>query len=421
MLPNTPNNLNNPTDLSPKTKTRAKSPPRQAAFTVRRITNRNPRHARSYRTFRRKLARATAGFLLFLLLLAGTSFSSGLRSNVISADSESFTCSATEIGAALDKATRGIIGLNQTFPTILEELFLCADAECAAEKRIYESEEQIAALETEISDLEKRYDEDRELLFNQTLPKLEERVLFCEDTGRCSKAKAALKAARDCEQEFARTELSISAKIDVASAYSLLDAKGLPQAGVAYVYKLTTDLLKQRTRTDELKATYEQCPQANPESLCQKYTDDAADSAKLEDSIAGELRTAKSDLKSSINALDADIIAFEISRKDKTDFTVNQGLGWCETELSNAKQALGVQAQRSADFKLIYDNAYDNLQQKKLDLSKQLASEAQAADSEAAAKAQAEELHAAAETETSAKEEQVGTLLNFWSFIRNLL
>ncbi|MFH1375497.1 MAG: hypothetical protein ABIH35_02395 [Patescibacteria group bacterium] len=413
--------------MSPKTKTRPKNAPRQAVFTVRRIANRNPRaslpavrRARNYHTFRRKLARTTAGFLLFLLLLIGASLSGDLRSNVILSDAENFICSATEIGQAIDKATRDIISLNQNFPTILEELFLCADAECAAEERIYETENQITALETQIFDLEKRYDEDRENL-GETLSKLEDRVLFCEDASRCSKAKMALRAARDCEQEFARTEMIFSTKTDVADTYPLPDTKGSPVTGVSYIYKLSTDLLEQRIRTDNFKATYERCLLANPESLCRKYTSNAADSVKLENQIASELRTAKSNLMHAIGQLDTDIVAFEISRKDKTDLTADQGLGWCETELSNAKQALGAQAEEAADLKLIYDNAYDNLQQKKSELSQQLEAEAKAADAETVARIQAEELHAAAEAEKSTQKQQVGTLLNFWGFIRNLL
>jgi hypothetical protein len=389
-----------------KIHTRASRP--VAKFTVRRIANKNPRSARSFHQFKRKLSRATAGLLLFGLFASGMAVGDGstLKSEIM-ANSENSQCAATEITANLEDITSKSINLNRGFPKLFDNLKFCDNESCAAEKKIYQSEEQIWQLRNELAEL-KNTESSARTKFEAQLSELEDGVLFCENEERCDIAESALRTARVCEKEFQKINQILETKQSVEDQYTLLNSKGKKYPALFYTEKLMEDIFKNRARVDSNESAYLECVAADDASVCQEYIQNKKEAENKITASIEELSSLKYDLENNLTKIDADLTALQIGKKDVENLTAEEGKGWCEAELEEKKVALSEKVTQAKGFKKTYDAALKKLKAKKAELAERIDVEIEAAN-----------MHAAAERAAVEKRGKAETIFGIWSAIRN--
>lgn len=395
--------------MSSKTKTISRKSRRVTLlkFAVRRIANKNPRNARAFHRFKQKLSRATAGLLAFSLLASGMFLDGGdvLKSKIIR--NENSACAAVKITKNLEDFTSRLASLSRGFPQLIENLDFCAGADCAAEKKLYETEEQIWQLESEIVEL-KRIEKQAREEFETELAKLEDEVLFCENEERCKIAEANLRSARICEKEFRTLARMLEIQEDVEKDYSLADSREREYPAVILVKKLIKEVSKNRARAAKNSEAHERCVAASDASVCQKYAEKVETAKQKETATIEELGSLKSDLKIAIEELNADIVALEISKKDSKNLKPEEGKGWCENELKEKGADLNKKMSVAADLKKVYETVLAKLKAKKIELKE--AVEAELAEIE---------MHAAAEREAEEKRARAEIIFGIWSLIRN--
>ncbi|MBU1089240.1 hypothetical protein KKF38_00385 [Patescibacteria group bacterium] len=401
-----------------KTKTISRKPRRLIKFTVRRIANKNPRNARVFHQFKQKLSRATAGLLAFGLLVSGVFLGEGdsLKSEII--QNENSACAATEIAANFEDLTSRLANLSRSFPQLIENLDFCAEADCAAEKKLRETEDQIWQLEDEITELKKDEKIAREE-FEAELANLEDEALFCENEQRCEVTEADLRIAQSCEKEFRTIARMLETQEDVEKDYSLADSKGREYPAAILVKKLIEEVSKNRTRDDENSDAYERCVTVSDESVCQKYAEKAEAAQQKETAAIEELGGLKSDLEIAIEELNADIVALEIGKKDSANLEPEEGKGWCENELEEKGADLNKKMNAAANLKKAYDAALAELKTKKATLKEVVAAELAEIEMHAAAEREAEEMRITAEREAEEQRAKAEILFGIWSLIRN--
>ncbi|MCF7845718.1 MAG: hypothetical protein K9L85_00595 [Candidatus Peribacteraceae bacterium] len=410
--------------MPPKTKIKIRRSRPAVRFTVRRIANKNPRNARSFRQFRQKLSRLTAGLLAFGLLVSGMFLGGGdsVRSELAAVnETDVYTCTAGALTEDFEDLTTRLANLSRQFPELIDNLDFCGEGGCAAEDQIYDDENQIWQIEQDLTTLKIEIQR-AQGEFTEIIGEQEDQVLFCENDSRCESAEAELREARTCEKEFSNLSALIDIREMAENEYSLINQKGESKPAANYVKKLMEDVFKNRERAAENLKFYEQCVATSDASVCQKYVakvDEA--NTKVATAIA-ELSDTQLSINNILEKLEADIVALEIGRKDEQNLEENIGLGWCKQELKNKKSALFSKITAAISEKTAYDNALADLKAKKEALQASLQAELEAAAAQAAAeKAAAEEAvaHAAAEKAAAEKRAQAEIIFGIWSSIRN--
>ncbi len=399
--------------MSIKTKIKAKRAP-PARFRVRRIANKNPRNTRVFHQLKRKLSRVTASLLVFGLLASGMFLGNGsqLKSDIIkNKNSENYICAAIEIKSNFENLTTRLANLSRNFPQLIKNLAFCKKEGCAAEKKLYEAEEEIWNLDNELTDLKKTKKQTSKV-FTIKLAEIEDGILFCENEEYCEAAEAALRTARICEKEFQTIEQLFSIREDVESDYPLINSKGMAHPAVIYAGKLVEEIFKNRNLIAKNEMIYAQCVAASDESVCQQYKQNSKESKQKITNSIEELSTLKFDLKNTIENLNTDIVSFEISKKDPRDLTPKKGKGWCENELQENKNALSEKINRASELKNIYEAALVNLNAKKELLKKAIAAEIEIKFEEVS-------LRTAAEKKTTENHSKAETIFGIWNIIRS--
>ncbi|MCF7836414.1 hypothetical protein K9N08_00965 [Candidatus Gracilibacteria bacterium] len=365
--------------MSPKTKISRKSRP-AVKFTVRRIANRNPRHARVFHQFRRKLARTTAGLIAFGLLASGMWIGDGssLQSALLTNDGNS-ACAATEITKQFEDLNIRVANINRDFPKQFANLSFCEDKNCAAEKKIYQTEKQLWQLNSDIAELEKNTAKARKD-FTAGLAAAEDGILFCENEDRCQIAERALQTARICEKEFQNITKFSELRTAVAENYTYLNSKGKEYPASVYAKTLLEDISKNRTSVTKNEADYITCVTAEDASVCQKYVENKKEAEEKISSVTEELSYLKAELTDKLDAIDADIIAIQIGKEDSKNLEPNVGKGWCEQNLQSKKSGLSTKISASSSLKKNYETALEKLKQKKILLAMQIAQEIEATE-----------------------------------------
>lgn len=410
--------------MPPQTKIKTRRSRPTVKFTVRRIANKNPRNARTFRQFRRKLSRVTAGLVVFGLIVSGSFLASGkLKSDIIDAitNTDDATCAAPGFVADFEKLTTQMSELSREFPDLIENLNFCKGDSCAAEDQIYASENQVWQLEKDLTTLRTNEQRAREE-FTTEFAQKEDNVLFCANTNSCQAAENALVEAQNCAKDFKKIEQLFIMRDTAEEEYSLVTEKGKRESAVIYVKKLMDSIFKDRDRVAKNKEDYAKCVDASDESVCQKYLQNAKDAQEKIVANILELGKLQIDIEDTLTALEKDIVALEIGRKDPQNTNENEGLGWCNQETQSKKNTLFVKISTSATQKLVYELALKDLSAKKLALQASLQAELEAAAMHAAAeKAAAEEATAAAEAQriSDQKRAQAEIIFGIWSAIRN--
>lgn len=391
-----------------KTKIQTRKKRTLARFTIRKIANRNPRSARTFQRIKNRLARATAGLLLFALLVSGMLIgdSEQLRSEVRRSSGE-FTCTATDILSDFNELNATYVTLDRNFPKLFEGLSFCDNGDCAAEKKMYQTEKQIWQLEHDIIAL---IDTKRTAFkeFKKQVSTLEDEVFFCEDEASCSQAEATLRAARLCEKEFQGINQVIKVQNYIIGKYEVvnMDNKSYPTS--IYVKKLMSDFFKNYGKASDSETAYGKCIQAADASVCQKHVENWREAMSKKSALVQELVSLKIDLNNDLKKIDADITALQLGKTDTSNFTAQQGKGWCKSEVQNSKAELSQKISQSAELKKTYDQALADLRGRKAELTAALAAEAEAAA-----------MHAAATKARSIQKQQVEIILSIWTAIRN--
>lgn len=413
--------------MPPKIKTKIRRLRPAVQFTVRRIANKNPRNARTFRQFRRKLTRVTAGLLAIGLLASGIFLNGGeLKSDVVETtmaieNSTNETCVATTLATKFENLTTRLANISRQFPELINNLDFCGEGECAAEKQIYENENQIWQLEKEFTDLKTSMTRANET-FATTLTEKEDRVLFCENESRCGTAEAELREARECEKELQAATRLFKIRVTVEEEHSLMTEKGERAAATIYIKKIMETVFKNRDRVSENTKFYEQCVAASDASVCQKYVEKVKEANRKVLSSITELGGLQIDIEIALEALEKDIVALEIGRKDSENLKENEGLGWCAEELKEKKSALFAKITSADTKKASYESALENLKTRKLTLQAGLQAEFETAAMHAAAEKRAIEeaaAEAAAAKISAEKRAQAEIIFGIWSAIRN--
>ena len=416
--------VNSLAKMPPKTNNKLRRSRPAVRFTVRRIANKNPRNARTFRQFRRKLTRTTAGLLVFGLLASGV-FVTGakLRDDILdsTADVANPICAATEINANFDKLTAQMSDLSREFPELIENLNFCGEGTCAAQDQVYANENQIWQLEKDLTTLKTTYERSLEE-FTADFSKKEDKVFFCTNESNCQAAEAELNSARMCQKEFQKVTLLFGMRASVENQYSLVTAKGTHESAVIYVKKLMQDIFKNRDRVAKNKEDHTNCVKANDESVCQKYLQNEKDSQEKIIAAIVELGKLQIDIHDTLKVLENDIVALEIGHTDAKNIKENEGLGWCNQEIHNKKNVLVTKIATSTTQKLLYELALKDLNARKAQLQASLQAELDASAMHAAAeKAAAEKAiaDAAAAAASAVKRAQAEIIFGIWSSIRN--
>lgn len=377
-------------------------------FTVRRIANKNPRNARVFHRFKQKLSRATAGLLAFSLFASGMFLGGSdlLRSEIVR--NKNFACTAVGIVEDFEDLTSRLANLSRGFPQLIENLNFCAGSDCAAEKKLYETEEQIWQIEDEIVELKRNEKQAREE-FEMELAKLENEVLFCENEERCEMVETDLRVARSCKKEFRIIAQMLEIQEAVEKDYSLVDSDGREYSAAVFTKKLMEEVFKNRVRAAENSKAYEQCIVAGNTGVCQQYIQKVEEARQKEAATIEELSGLKFDLEIAIEELNVvDIIALEIGKKDSENLEAGEGKGWCENELKERSDDLDEKMSAAADLKKVYEAALAKLKAKKAVLKEAMEAELAEIEMRAATERKAEEERAKAEI-----------IFGIWSLIRN--
>jgi hypothetical protein len=391
-----------------KTKIHVRKQRPAVKFTVRRIANKNPRNARVFRQFRRKLTRTTAGLIAFGLLMSGMWIgdSSSLQSALLTSDANS-TCVATRMIKQFEDFDAEMANINRDFPKLLENLSFCEDKDCAAEKKIYQTEKQLWQLNFNITDLEKTAERARED-FTIELAAAEDGILFCENEERCQVAKRTLQTARICEKEFQKINQFLEIRKSVENKYTIINSNYKEYSASLYIGELMNDVSKNRDRVAENKIAYATCVAADDASVCQEYVQKKQEAEIAIATSIEELISLKSDLKINLQKIDADIVAIQLGKEDPENLTAQEGKGWCEAVLKERGIALSKKVAQAEGFKKTYESALANLKTKKVELAEKIAAEIKTA-----------EIHAAAEKAAAEKIIKAETIFGIWNVIRN--
>ena len=399
--------------MSPKIKKRATRTPR-VQFQIRRIANRNPRNARVFRRFKRKLTRATAGLLAFGLLASGLFLSGGKLQSDVARSVTVASCEAEALAENFEDLTTRISNLSRGFPQLVANLDFCTDESCAAETKLYETEEEIWNLEYELTVLRKTMEAAQEN-FDEQLSQLENGALFCENEERCDTAETALRSAQICEKVFQNLEREWEIRDEVENEYTLVNSLGREYPTKTYITNLLEKFFRNVERENENRLAYGTCLGASDASVCQEYLVAADQAEENQDAIIAELSDLKEVLLQTIETLNKKVVAIEIGKKDAANFTENEGKGWCAEKLATAKENLSEKISAAANSKRAYETALSRLEAKKVNLAGAIDTELKALEeAEAEAKLKGE-----SDAEAEAKRAKAETLFVIWTSIRN--
>jgi hypothetical protein len=391
-----------------KTKIQVRKQRPAVKFTVRRIANKNPRNARVFHQFRRKLTRTTAGLIAFGLLASGMWIGDGssLQSALLTSDTNS-VCVATQITKQFENLDVSMANINRDFPKLFANLSFCEDRDCAAEKKIYQTEKQLWQLNSDIAELEKTTAKAHED-FTTELIAAEDGILFCENEDHCQIAEKALQTARICEKEFQKINQILEIRKSVEEKYTIINSNHKEYSASLYIGALMNDVSKNRDRVAENETAYTTCVAADDASVCQEYIQKKQEAEIKIATAIEELISLKSDFEINLQKIDADIVAIQLGKEDSENLTAQEGKGWCAIELEEGKTALSKKVAQAEGFKKTYESALTNLKTKKVELAEKIAAEIEIT-----------KMHAAAEKAASEKIIKAGTIFGIWNVIRN--
>lgn len=364
----------------------------RAGFTIRRITNRNPRCLCVSSPAVRKLKKITAGlFLLFLLfgvtLLGTTPVAEQLRGK-ISFDNET--------SAAQDLA-KEIASFDRAYIRATDDLRRCSIRDdCAAEIKIQTIERQLQSLKQQLADSHApRPDEQDDLI------KLEEAVLLCPDATSCAASEAALQTAREQAKDTFHSEILWRERESVFQNYRLSETESLPQLDQSGVETLLTFLFRQREHSDTYQNLYAECLAVDGvKDSCQQFADKLSESKIQEEMMVIQLQEIATGLSSVVAKLDADIAVSTLARDNVDNTNRDEGLGWCQLSVAEKQSTLNQKVRLATEVKLSYNVAVAALQKKKNELADEVL--------------QKEAVHAAA----AALVAPISQAFSFWQIMR---
>jgi len=378
---------------------------KQIKFTIRRIANKNPLSARSFYQFKRKFSRVATGLFTFVILglfvigiFANMHDGNLLKGKIIADDGESFVCTANEIATKFEDLTSELTDLNHDFSGFLTSLSFCESENCAAEKKIYQTEKQIWQLKYEFAELKKTAQKVHED-FKKELAVAEDEVFFCENEKYCKIAEATLQTVRICEKEFQKN----------VQLFQINDVVEKKYVSANSVENLMESIFKNRIRVAENEDMYANCIAAEDASVCQEYVQKRKEAERKIIASTQELSDLKSDLKNTLVKIDTDIVSLEIGKKDSQNVAPEEGEGWCENEVKDKKINLSKKLNEANGLKQVYEFALKNLKQKRVELATRANAEIEAA-----------EMHAAAEKITEEKREKAEIIFGIWNVMHNV-